>query len=399
MTYPERTLIGRFRHTGTQTKGNPWQPTPVRTTEPSILQGMLNGKQVGELTEVVVRSPVNYDGTPDHLGAVSVAMDGGNPSKYLLLPGRLQSNFTPPVQYLREERPRFLRYKLGEPTWNPEGYANPLDQATGFKFITSCVPYVYADTENDTTQPYEIELWGYVYDAAFLAQLMQTYNPDDVDIYDTVNNRTFTLRGRPINGDGDWRLHWKELPGGDDQTVGPRASDGKLTSKIFAFVREAENSSSISTTSAYQFNYSGPEATQGVSTMRQNLFWNLSQFQAIILERLGVRGPAPVSTSAGTPANDLLTLWLQTDDQPQKQHPNRGIPANYDRNEAHYGQRAGSEKLLVDALPYLPQGRQLLTNETAYPTVQAKTGDLDAETVHVAAAGLYAASGKENTIF
>ncbi|MHB1870856.1 MAG: hypothetical protein ACYCT1_08380 [Steroidobacteraceae bacterium] len=399
MAFPERTLIGRFRHTGALSKGGFWNPTPVLTTEPSPLQGMLNGKQVGELTEIIVRSPTNIDGTGDYLGAVSVAIDGGNPNKYLLLPGRLDSCFTPPTRRIREERPRFLRYVLGQPTWNPDGYANPLDQITGPKFITSCVPYVYADPDNATSQPFEVEFWGYVYDAVFLAGTMPTYNPDDVVVDDRANNRSFTLRGRPINGDNNWRLHWKELPGGDDQTVSARASDGQATTKIFAWVREALNSNPILTTAGYQFNYSGTGATQGVSTQQQNLFWELEDTQAIILERMGVRGPAPVSATAGTPTSDLLTAWVNTDQQTtQKRHPNRGIPVNYDRNEAHYGLRGG-EKDLVDPLPWLPQRRQLLWNETAYISVQSRVGNLDASTVRVAAAGLYAVSGKENTLF
>lgn len=390
--YPELTLLGRFRHTGNFSAGSSWQPTPVRTTEPNYYQGMLNGKQVGELKRVVIRSPVSATGAADAIGRMQVVLDGGSPSQYISLDASLGTAMAPDPADV--DTSASVAYDFGDSIWDPNGRPRGLDRALCPKFHTSAVPIFYADASTTITDPFEAEFWGYIYDSTDLAKIMPVYNPPDVEIVDVLNDRSYMLRGRPIAADGDWRGNWTKLPGGPAQTMEPRPSDGNRTTKVLALARTSTNLNTIGTTSAYEFNYSGSGSVQGVSDPIQNLYWNLSRQQAILLQRFGVVGPLPTNAS---PSADLLTAWVETPSEVQKRHPAGGIPTNYWRNSLRYGLRSGQEKRFL-AVPLLPQGPQLLTNEVAYPTVIAQGAAVAASAVSVAVTGIYAASGDENTI-
>lgn len=390
MAFPELTLIGRWTNTNASTglgkaaNGDGWSPAPVSTTEPQLHQGLLNGKQVGEVAYAVIYSPVDSAGVAQALTRVRLVLDG-EPYTYVNLDGQQGSNMAPNPRRIRFGR----HYRFGRPTFGRNGQIAGLTDATCPKFITSAVPEAFAGSTAIDTD-YTIELWGYVYDSLMLARQMPTYQPPDVPIPDPVNNRTFVVRGRRISADGDWRDHWLELPGGPAQSLSPR-TDGLTPTQVFPLVRRAFNSQPIETTQGYSFQYQNSSATPGVAAQRDNLYWNLTDQQAILLQRMGVIGPVP---SGGA---DLLSAWVQTSSQLEKRHPAGGIPADYNLGEMRFGLVKGTTNL-YDALSELPQGDQLLWNETAYPTVIAQGGQLAANSVEMAVAALYFVSGKANTI-
>lgn len=389
MAYPELELLGRWQRSaallGPLTAGNFWSPAAASTTEPNMPQGLLNGHEVAEVAFPVVYSPVSAGGAPDGLGRLGLVLDGQD-YPWVWFATRLGVLMCPKPTRIRAGK----HLTLGTPTWSRAGHPNGLLDATCPKCTTSATVKVYA--ESQVADDFIVELWGYRYDSTLLAKLMPVYNPQDVVIPDPANDRSYTLHGHPVAADGDWRRRWKELPGGAQQSVQRRASDGKHSCQVFPLVRRARNAQAILTTQAYGFQYQNGTDTPGVADPNDNLYWNLTEDEAILAKRLGVVGPAP---SAGA---ELLAAWIQTPSEKEnRRHPKGGIPVSYYHNDIPFGLIAGTTNDFA-AVPELPQGPQLLTNEIAYPTVIAQGGSVAPNSTDVAFVGLYVNSGKSSTI-
>lgn len=370
MAYPERTLLGRWKHTGTLAANTSWSPAPVQVTSPNLAQGLLNGKQVGEVEYGVCYSATSQSGVPDSLDRLQLVLDG-DLYPYVWFTPRQNLNMIPPPNRIR--RGKVLT--LGSPFVGQNGAIAGLLDGTCPKFINSCTVQAYAGA-SDVTHDFTIELWGYVYDSVDLAKRVPVYNPPDVEIPDPLNGRVFTVVGRQVLADGDWRGAWLGLSGGLQQGLATQTP-------VFPMVKRARNANATTASEAYVPQYQNSSNSPAVSHPQDNMYFNLNTRQAILLKRFGVVGPAaPNSTGY-----DLLNAWVATVSEAQRQHPDGGIPAGYNRSEIRYGLVRG-ETNLFDALPELPQGQQLITNEVAYPTFIDNGTQVPADDVDFAISGI-----------
>lgn len=397
MAYPELTLLARFTNTNTSTgagkaaNGTYWSPAPTQTTEPNLHQGLLNGKQVAEVAFCVAYSPVDSAGGTYPLPRVRLVLDG-EPYPYIQFDATQGTNMAPPATRIRHG----AQWRFGRPMLSGQIGLDGLPRPSGLiegtcpKFIDSVSVEAYPGATAIIVD-YTLDVWGYVYDSVLLAKQMPVYNPPDVALPDPANARSYIVRGHPISADGDWRNHWLELPSGTKQSTSRRPSDGANATQVFAFGRRAQNSNAIGTQSAYTWQYQNSSDSPAVARASDNLYFKLSTSQALLLQRMGVVGPVPSGTT------ELLSAWIETPSQPQRRHPAGAVPAGYNRNELRYGLVRGQTNLF-DAVPFLPQGEQLVTDETAYPAVIATGGSLAANSVNIALTALYFNSGSGGTI-
>ncbi len=383
MASPELRLLGRFTNSNTASTGlgkaasTFWSPPPLLETSPSLPQGMLNGKQVGEVAFVVVHSPVTATGTVEDLQYVQLVLDGQD-YPYIWLSGRQDTSMAPPPEQVRSGR--ILRFGL--PFMSRNGKPASLLDATCPKFITSVVPKAWAG-DTAITQDYTIDIWGYVYDSVWLAGEVPVYQVPDVRIPDPLNGRSFTVKGINVPAKGDWRNNWKALQGGTKQST-------VTQTPVYPLIRRARNANATTVNQGYRYQYQNSSSSPAVENPQDNLFFVMAANQALLLERLGVVGPAaPNSTGY-----DLLSTWVQTGSEPQQRHPEGGIPADYNLGVTRFGLAKG-ETNKFDGVPDLPQGQQLLTNETAYITTVDNGTSIPANDIMVAIAGKLVGSDDE----
>ena len=350
MSYPELRLLGQWTHTGTLAAGNAYSPAPKLTNAPSLPQGALNGKQVGEVARVVVFSPVSpVTGAADDLQYVQLVLDGKD-YPYVWFSGRQDTSMAPPANRVRYGVP----ISLGRP-FIENGKPNGITKATCPPFIDSVSFKAWAGA-SAVTNPFTVQIWGYVYDSVKLAGDVPEYVPANVEIQDPLNNRSFTVVAHPLAAAGDWRGAWKAKAGGTGQGVGN-------ATPVFPLVRRARNAQATTVNQSYVPQYQNSSDTPAVPNPQDNMFFTPDARQALLLQRFGIVGPA----SPNATGYDLLSAWIQTPAESQQRHPEGGIPAGYNTTAQRFGLVRG-ETNLFDCLPFLPQGEQLVTNETAYPT-------------------------------
>ena len=351
MAYPELQLLGRFRHTGAMAQNTFWSPPPIAAATPALPQGLLNGRQVGEAQYVVVRSPVNpATGAADDLQYVQLVLDGLDYSM-VWYSARQDTSMAPPQNRLR----RGSIIQLGKPFLGRNGKVAGLLDATCPKFITSVTVKAWAGAAG-VTYPFTVEVWGFVYDSVDLAKRVSVYQADDVKLENYQTGATFLVKGRTITSGGDWRGSWLALPAGRQQAGGDAVP-------VHPLVRRARNANPSTQNQPYVPQYANSSESPAVQNPQDNLYFKLNAQQAVLAERYGIVGPAAPNATG----YDLLSGWVETAAEAQKRHPEGGIPASYNGNELRFGLVAG-ETNVFDGLPLLPQGPQLLTNETAYPT-------------------------------
>ncbi|KKL90598.1 hypothetical protein LCGC14_1903120, partial [marine sediment metagenome] len=158
------------------------------------------------------------------------------------------------------------------------------------------------------TGDYRIRLWGYVYKVDELPKVFGTIL-FPASLVDRARGRTLTLSKAaiPVNGDS-----WKTLPGGKDQSI----------PKINPFIRFAYNLLATDGKSGdYQFRYE----TGHVSDSEENLYFEFSDLNALLIQGLGIRADAPshLAKTALKIAGDY--------------HPKGLIPTDYADNPLHFG--------------------------------------------------------------
>ncbi len=366
MAWPELQLLGRWTHTGTLAAGAHWSPTPTQVNEPNLPQGQLNGTQVGEVARMVVYSPVNLiTGVADDLQYVQVNLDGVA-YPYIWASGRQDSNMCPPPNRVRKG----AAISFGSPIFGPNGEVAGLLAATCPKFVNTVSVTTWAGA-SAVTHDFTVELWGYIYDSVKLAGLMPVYDTPDITIPNPRSGKGFTVVGRTIRGASDWRGSWTSLPGGMAQGAGDAMPVNKL-------VRVSLNAVATTKNQAFNPNF----LNSNVANPQDNLYFKLSARQAILIERYGVNGPAyPNSTGY-----DLLSAWVAVPSEAPDQAPAGGIPADYNLSETRFGLAKG-ETNKFEGVPLLPQGPQLVANETAYMTYVDNSTSIPANDVRQAFVG------------
>ena len=385
MAFPELTLLGRWTNTNPSTglgkaANTAWSPAPVQTTEPALRQGYLTSNEVAEARYLVVYAPVSSSGSIQDLRDVQLVLDG-ELYDYVHLNANQQFLMAPAPDTLV----RGTVIELGKPTYGRNGKAAPVTDATCPKATQTISVNATAGT-NGATADYTVEVWGYVYPATTLATLMPVYTHPSTVVPDPLNRRTFTIPGRTISAGPNWKAHWSALPGGTKQTV----ANGQAA--VHKLVRWAKNQNATQPSIAYQFQYQNSASQPGVEFAYQNLFFQLTSEEAIIAQRLGAVGPAPGSTGA-----EILSAAIYTPSETQSRHPLGGIPAGFYRSEAGFGLVPGETNLFY-GLPALPQGDQLLTDESAYVGVVDNGTSIAAGEIVVGFAGILILSGAGGVI-
>jgi len=385
MAVPELTLLGKFVNTNPvdgagKAVNTTWSPPAVQTTSPQLRQGMINTTEVGEVLFCTVEPAEDSTGVAFDLPYVQLVLDGV-PYDPIVLDGGKARNMAPRPNRLRRGNP----ITFGLPMLNPQGSPNPWFQATCPKFTESVVPQVMVGG-TAVLADYTVYVWGYVYDATWLAGVMPVVGGSGLSVPDHANNRKFEISEYAVAAkNGSWRSAWKSLPGGPTQGFSAGA-------QVYKLVRRARNSNPTTPSQAYTFQYQNSSTSPAVARARDNLYWNLTENQAILLERFGVRGPQP--TSAGA---DLLAAWVETPSESQQRHPQGGVDVSYLNNQLRFGLAAGRADT-YDPVPPLTQGTQLLWNERAYPTVVDNGTSLPANSITMAIVARVIETGSGNAI-
>ena len=384
MAVPELTLLGKWTNTGSSTSAGKaanttWSPAAVQTTEPALRQGMINTNEVGEVLYVTMDPPVDAAGNTYDLPYVQLVLDGVE-YPWIVLDGGKTRLMAPNPAKLR--RSQVLMF--GRPLVNPQGAANSVLEITCPKFTQNVAPQVIVGgTAVDAD--YTVYIWGFVYDAAWLATQVPVVG-GGFAIPDLLNDRKFSVAGYGVAAqNGSWRSRWKSLPGGPDQGF----QNGAIINKL---IRRARNSNATTASQAYNFQYQNSSSSPAVAKARDNLFWELTDTQAILLENFGVRGPQPTSGGA-----DLLAAWVDTPTETQKRHPQGGVDVSYLNNQLRFGLAQGRADT-YDPVPALPQGPQLLWNERAFLTVVDNGTSLPADSITLAAKATVIQTGSGNAI-
>jgi hypothetical protein len=347
----ELRLLAEFVNTNTASTGlgkapnTQWSPPPVTTVDPALPQGMLDSNQLGEVAFLEIISPVDAQGNPQDLHAVTLVLDNKPVDENIWISGRDDTNMAPRrsrvwgsniysfgksvVQAMKEQNAG------GLPAWLT---------ATCPKFTSSvsveCTAGATAITEN-----YRVRIWGYAYTLSYLATAMPSFGGVDAVIKDQLNSRTLPAISKgTIFGGNDWSGNWASLPAGLSQGM----------PSIWPMIRFAANAVATSAGQPYIYQFQNSAATPGVTEKDQNLYFNLGANEALVIRGLGIKAVA-----------NQLSAWVQTKSQAQTRHPAGGIPAGFYNNDVNFGAKQGISGA-YDAIPRLAD--VVIWNEIAYPT-------------------------------
>jgi len=262
MAVPELTLLGKFTNSNANTglgkaANTTWSPPAVQTTSPSLRQGMLNTTEVGEVLFMTVEPAEDATGTSYDLPYVQLVLDG-EPYDPIVLDGGKLRNMAPRPNRLRRGNP----ITFGLPTLNPQGKPNPWFQITCPKFTESVVPQVIVGS-TAVEADYTIYIWGYIYDATWLASEMPMVGGSALVVPDPLNDRELRIPGYAVAAkNGSWRSQWKTLPGGPTQGFNAGA-------QLYKLVRRARNSNATTASQAYNFQYMNSSDSPAVARARQ----------------------------------------------------------------------------------------------------------------------------------
>lgn len=385
MAVPELTLLGKWTNSNASSgagkaANTTWNPAAVQTTEPALRQGMINTNEVGEVLYMVVEPAEDSTGTSYDLPYVQLVLDGVV-YEPIVLDGGKARNMAPRPNKLR----RGLPIMFGLPVLNSQGRPNPWFEITCPKFTSTVSPQVIVGgTAVDAD--YTVYIWGFVYGAQWLAAQMPVIGGGGAKFADPLNAREFVVGSYELAAQGgSWRSQWKSAPGGPNQGYGAGAT-------VYKLVRRARNSNATTASQAYNFQYQNSSNSPAVARARDNMFWELTPTQAILLQNFGVRGPQP--TSAGA---DLLAAWVNTPEEVQKRHPQGGVDVSYLNNQLRFGLAQGRADT-YDPVPPLTQGTQLLWNERASLAVVDNGTSLAADSITLAMVAKVIETGSGNPI-
>ena len=302
MEHYEMRLLADYTHTGVQAANTPAKPSP-RT----VLGELERDERAEVVYAEVVQSPVD-GGAEEPLRKITLVLDTQKVDPYVSLSGTLSSVMTPPKRSIWGGK----LYSFGTPM-----SSNPL-LSTTLKYSES-VTFECLAGASAITGDYRVRLWGYVYKVDELTAVFGTM-VFPAQMIDRARHRTLSLdkifrlpngqeiHGIPVNGDT-----WKTLPGGKDQSI----------PKINPFIRFAYNLVATDGKSGdYQFRYE----TGNVADSEENMFFEFSDLDALLIVGLGIRADAP-----GHLAHTGLLIAGDY-------HPKGLMPTTYADNPLHFGQ-------------------------------------------------------------
>ena len=230
-------------------------------------------------------------------------LDGSKVGEYVSLSGILSSNMAPPKNSVWGGR----LYSFGTPH-----NSNAL-LSTTLKYSEHITVECLAGNANITAD-YRIRLWGYVYKTAELPTVFGQMNFAPVN--ERWRGRSLPLTKNPILVTGD---SWKTLPGGKDQRI----------PKINPFIRFAYN---LLPTDGIQGDYQFRYDTTRVSDSDENLFFDIDDLDALVVEGIGVRPDGFAGNLART------GLVIDGDTHPKGLIPTTWRPAwGIGDNPLHFG--------------------------------------------------------------
>lgn len=291
MEHYELRVLADYLHTGTQT-ANTWaRPTP------RAVGGELERDEVAEVVFGEVFSPVTGAGVAEALKKITPVVDGEKYGEYVSLSGIRDSVMLPPKGRIWGAK----LFSFGTPM-----SVDPL-LSTTLKYSHNLTLETLAG-DTDITQDYRIRLWGFVYK---VDELPRVFNGGvmlfPAEIRDKARNRVLPIVKEAIAINGDT---WKTLPGGKDQSV----------PKINPLIRYAYNKNATDGKSGdYQFRYD----IGNVDEAEEDLYFNFSKTDALLVEGLGVKAPANLVKTALKIGGDY--------------HPKGLFPTTQYNNPLHFG--------------------------------------------------------------
>ena len=302
MEHFELRVLADYTHTGAQA-ANTWaKPTP-RT-----VVGELERDERAEVVFAEIFAPID-GGAEEPLKKVIPVLDGERYGEYVSLSGILSSVMVPPKRSIWGAK----LYSFGKPMSD-----NPL-LSTTLKYSSDITFECLAGT-GGITGDYRIRLWGYVYKVAELPTAFLSKDARNKGFtvatmlfpaaaVDIARGRAVPIDKAPILVNGDT---WKTLPGGKDQSI----------PKINPFIRFAYNKNATDGMQGdYQFRYE----IGNVDDSDENLFFDFSELNALLVESVGIRADA-----AGRLAKTGLKIAGDY-------HPKGLFPTTYADNPLHFG--------------------------------------------------------------
>ncbi|MGQ9698294.1 MAG: hypothetical protein ACUVRO_09900 [Armatimonadota bacterium] len=347
----ELQVLGDFLHTGSQSEGTVWKPTPQSG------KAELESNQVGEVVFVEIFPPVTTGGVAEALENIILVLDGKPYGDYINLIGTDTHNFCPPLTNAMNGQ--ILAF--GTPLVNVvkgRGVSALLEGICP-KFNKTVTIEARAGA-GGISADYRIRLWGYRYPAQELDRLIGKVG-GMITLFDDRTNRKLSLKKDTVQA--TWET-WTQLPGGLDQAP----------PKIFPLVRYAKNAKATTPNTPYQFRHD----TGDVATREEDLYFPFDiEEKVLVIKGLGVRAPA-----------HLKETFLNIDG---KDRPRSRIPTTQFNNPLHFGR---AYPLLPNDVPLyytIPKfdRRYMIWHDKGYVACQDDGTQITANQIVVALNGVY----------
>ena len=323
---------------------------------PDTVNGEIGLDERAEVVYAEVWSPVTGAGVEEALKKIILVLDGYEYNHYISLSGIRATNMAPPKSLIFNRQ----LYAFGVP-----GSNNPMKNTTP-KFKQNVTVNVQAGA-TPITQPYRIRLWGIVYNTSEIPGVFGIMNFPVPLVVDAKSGRQIIVAKAPIGVNADT---WLTLPGGKDQAI----------PKINPFVAYAYNAAA---TDGQQGDYLFRYDRNLVADADENMYFNFSQTDALIIEALGIK------------AGDTLAkvgLWIDGTYHPSGPNDRQALYpvtlANNDLNFGHLYPAAPIDHPYYALVPRLPQP-YLIWNEIGSVVVRDDgTGPIAPNDIVVAIAGI-----------
>jgi hypothetical protein len=269
---------------------------------PSDVNGEIDLNESAEIVYAEIWSPVTGPGVEETLKKVILVLDGTEYGQYVSLSGIRGTNMAPPKNLIFNRQ----LYAFGVP-----GSNNPMKNTT-VKYKQNVTVNVLAGA-TPITQPYRVRLWGIVYKTDEIPGVFGTMKFTNPLISDPYSQRQINVTKPDIAVTADT---WLMLPGGKDQAV----------PKINPFVRYAYN---LLATDGQQGDYLFRYDKNMVLDTNENLYFNFTQTDALIVEALGIKASGSLAK---------FGLWINGIYHPSGPNDRQALyPVTVNNNDFNFG--------------------------------------------------------------
>lgn len=333
-------ILAEFKHTGTLSAGDTWEPTPVRLD-----------KHVAEIVAMEIKAPFSAEGNEEDLLAIWPVIDGQSLEEYIFVPGRYSWNLFPYQKNViggtvlvfgvpKNTDPLLNTTLKAADKIGVRARAGASDVTGDFIIRFYGIRY---KTEEDLKRVYGDTVYG----------ATQTYAEGE-----TGKEISFTKPALDVT-----MKNWSKFSGGIYQD----------NPKIMPFVRFARNANATTVNSPYAFDYEGGN----VALAQENMSFDMEEDEALIVERIGVRT-----------VSNLKYFWLYVANEDR---PYSKWTVSEEFNPLHFGHAypyVPNDMPLFYPLYELPAGHKIVIHDSEGEVrVQDNGTSIAANNIIVAIAG------------